>query len=234
AARSRQSMTVAAQPVHGIMTGVLDKGHRDRLNQFDLVCPDGQPVRWALNLLYKTRLSDRVYGPTLMLYLCDGAATNKIPIFLYGSTPPVLEKLQLNLKRKFPNLILAGAISPPFRPLTPEEDAAYIREIRESGAGIVFVGLGCPRQEAWAFDHHNQLDSALLCVGAAFDFHAGNIPQAPPWMQRAGLEWFFRLGLEPTRLWQRYLLLNPLYLMLLFLQLIKLFPPQKWTDLKND
>lgn len=227
-AKLRQSCTVAPTPVHGIMTGYLDpKGHGDRLNQFTLVVPDGQPVRWAMNLFRQTDevpLKDRVYGPTLMLHLCASAANENIGIFLYGSSTEVLGQLAKNLKEKFPNLTIAGAISPPFRPLTPEEDAEYTQKIRESGAGIVFIGLGCPRQEAWAFKHSQQLNCALVCVGAAFDFHAGNIPQAPPWMQKAGLEWLFRLRQEPLRLWQRYVFLNPLYLILLFLQLINLLP----------
>lgn len=227
-ARLHKSCTVAPTPVHGIMTGYLDpKGHGDRLNKFTMVTPDGQPVRWGINLLRKKNekpLRDRVYGPTLMLHICERAATENISIFLYGSTAPVLENLELNLKTKFPNLKIAGTISPPFRTLTQEEDAAYIKYIQASGAGIVFVGLGCPRQEAWAFEHSHQLNIPIICVGAAFDFHAGNIPQAPPWMQRLGLEWFFRLTQEPIRLWRRYLLLNPLYLILLFLQTIQLLP----------
>lgn len=162
-----------------------------------------------------------------MLQLCEQAAAKGISIFLYGSTEAVLEKLQIKLKEKFPNLIIAGAISPPFRPLTPEEDAAYVKQIRESGAGLVFIGLGCPRQEIWAFEHSHQLDCVLICVGAAFDFHSGNIAEAPQWMQRAGLEWLFRLCQEPSRLWKRYLLLNPLYLILFALQLVNLLPVDK-------
>ncbi|MGL4499474.1 MAG: WecB/TagA/CpsF family glycosyltransferase [Planktothrix sp.] len=230
-AKIGHSCTVAPTPVHGIMTGYLDpQGHGDRLNQFTIVTPDGQPVRWAVNLFTQPdqkRLSDRVYGPTLMLHICQRAADEKIKIFLYGSTPKVLESLEINLKNKFPNLNIAGTISPPFGNLSPEEDATYIQQIRDSGAGIVFVGLGCPRQEAWAFNHHKQLNCPVICVGAAFDFHAGNIQQAPPWMQRRGLEWFFRLTREPIRLWKRYLLLNPLYLILLFLQIMKILPVRK-------
>ncbi|MEM1169046.1 MAG: WecB/TagA/CpsF family glycosyltransferase [Cyanobacteria bacterium P01_H01_bin.35] len=229
-----KSCTVAPTPVHGIMTGYLDpKDHGYRLNHFTIVAPDGQPVRWAINLLRKSGddyLSDRVYGPTLMLHLCERAAREDISIFLYGSTPKVVENLQLNLNKKFPNLKFAGAISPPFRSLTKEEDAEYIKQIRESGAGIIFIGLGCPRQEKWAFEHSDRLNCALVCVGAAFNFHAGNVPQAPPWMQKVGLEWFFRFLQEPNRLWKRYLLLNPLYLILLFLQLIKLLPKRDFSQ----
>ncbi|MCG5056559.1 MAG: WecB/TagA/CpsF family glycosyltransferase [Limnoraphis sp. WC205] len=229
AAKNQQSMIVAAQPVHGIMTAVLDKAYRYRLNRFDLVCPDGQPVRWALNLLYKTNLKDRVYGPNLTLYICEKAAQQDTGIFLYGSTPKVLEKLESNLIQKFPTLKICGSISPPYRPLTIEEDAAFIQQIQTSEARIVFVGLGCPRQETWAFEHRDLLNCPILCVGAAFDFHAGNIPQAPSWMQRGGLEWAFRLWQEPKRLWKRYVFLNPLYLILLFLQLIRVLPIEKWS-----
>lgn len=234
-AKLHKSCTVAATNVHSIMSGYLDpNGHGYYLNNFTLVVPDGQPVRWALNLLRKKEekfLSDRVRGPELMLHLCERAAAEGISIFLYGSKESVLEKLQLNLKKKFPNLIIAGAISPPFRPLSTEEDAAYIEQIRQSGAGVLFVSLGCPGQEAWAFAHRNQLDTPVLCVGAAFDMHAGNVQEAPLWMQRFGLEWFYRFIQEPSRLWKRYLILNPLYLFLLVLQLIKLLPlKERFTD----
>jgi exopolysaccharide biosynthesis WecB/TagA/CpsF family protein len=227
-AKLHKSCTVAATNVHSIMTGYLDpKGHGSYLKNFTLVTPDGQPVRWALNLLRKKEekfLYDRVRGPELMLHLCERAAAEGISIFLYGSKESVLENLQLNLKKKFPKLIIAGVISPPFRPLSKEEDAAYIEQIRQSGAGVLFVSLGCPGQEAWAFAHRNQLETPVVCVGAAFDMHAGNVHEAPLWMQRFGLEWFYRFLQEPSRLWKRYLILNPLYLILLFLQLIKLLP----------
>jgi len=208
-AKLHKSCTVAATNVHSIMTGYLDpKGHGSYLKNFTLVTPDGQPVRWALNLLRKKEekfLSDRVRGPELMLHLCERAAAEGISIFLYGSKESVLENLQLNLKKKFPNLIIAGAISPPFRPLSKEEDAAYIEQIRQSGAGVLFVSLGCPGQEAWAFAHRNQLETPVVCVGAAFDMHAGNVHEAPLWMQRFGLEWFYRFLQEPSRLWKRIL-----------------------------
>ncbi len=227
-AKLHKPCTVAATNVHSIMSGYLDpNGHGYYLNNFTLVAPDGQPVRWALNLLRKKEekfLYDRVRGPELMLRLCERAAAEGISIFLYGAKESVLENLQLNLKKKFPNLIIAGAISPPFRPLTTEEDAAYIEQIRQSGAGVLFVSLGCPMQEAWMFAHRNQLKTPMVCVGAAFDIHAGNVNEAPIWMQRFGLEWFYRFIQEPSRLWKRYLILNPLYLILLFLQLIKLLP----------
>lgn len=233
-ARQGRSCTVAPTPVHGVICAYLDpQGHGRRLRQFTLVTPDGQPVRWALNLLRQpgeAQLTDRVYGPTLMLLLCQRAAAENLPIFLYGSTEPVLQDLQTNLKQRFPQLVIAGVISPPFQALTPEQDAAQVETMRQSGARLVFIGLGCPRQEAWAFEHRTQLDCPLVCVGAAFDFHAGHLRQAPVWMQRAGLEWGFRLWQEPRRLWQRYLLFNPLYLVLVALQLLGWLPTRPADD----
>lgn len=227
-AKHHKSCTVAATDVHSIMTGYLKpKSHGYHLKNFTLVTPDGQPVRWALNFFRKKEenfLSDRVRGPELMLRLCERAAIEGISIFLYGSKESVLENLQSNLKKKFPNLIIAGAISPPFRPLTSEEDAAYVEQIRQSGASILFVALGCPVQEAWTFAHRKQIEMPMVCVGAAFDMHAGNVHEAPIWMQRFGLEWFHRFLQEPTRLWKRYLIINPLYLIFLFLQFVNLLP----------
>jgi N-acetylglucosaminyldiphosphoundecaprenol N-acetyl-beta-D-mannosaminyltransferase len=233
-AKLQQCCTVAATNVHSITTGYLEpKGHGYVLRHFTLVTPDGQPIRWALNLLGKPgeeKLRDRVRGPQLMLDVCQRAATENISVFLYGSTEKVLADLQINLKQRFPQLKIAGAISPPFRPLSFEEDAVYMEQIHNSGARIILVSLGCPRQEAWAFEHRQVLPYPLLCVGAAFDFYAGNVPEAPEWMQKVGLEWFYRLYKEPRRLWKRYVLLNPLYLLLLSLQLLHLLPVDKYHE----
>lgn len=218
AAQARTPLAVSALAVHGVMTGVLDAVHRYRLNQLDLIVPDGQPVRWALNWLHQTGLTDRVYGPTLMLQVCEQAAQQGLPIYLYGSRPATLEALTHNLCRRFPGLIIAGAQPSRFRQISAQEKQTLIAAITHSGAAITFVGLGCPRQEIWIYEYRNHLAMPLLAVGAAFDFHAGLLPQAPPALQRAGLEWFYRLINEPRRLWKRYIFLNPLYLFLLFLQ----------------
>jgi exopolysaccharide biosynthesis WecB/TagA/CpsF family protein len=218
AAREQQPLTVSALAVHGVMTGVLDRIHRFRLDHLDLVLPDGQPVRWALNLLYRAGLPERVYGPLLMLRICEKAAEAGLPIYLYGSRASVLEKLQAALGQRYPGLRIAGATPSRFRRISQGEKRALVEEIRGSGARIVFVGLGCPIQEVWVYEHREFLPIPLLAVGAAFDFHAGTLPEAPAWMQRAGLGWLFRLAHEPRRLWRRYLPLNPLYLFLLFLQ----------------
>jgi exopolysaccharide biosynthesis WecB/TagA/CpsF family protein len=204
------------------MTGALDATHRHRLNRFDLLVPDGQPVRWALNGLHRTALADRVYGPTLMLKTCQRAAEEGLPIFLFGGTQELLAALQSRLDASFPKLQIAGACPSRFRRLTPPERNELIEAIRASGAALTFVGLGCPRQEVWAYEFRDALSMPILAVGAAFNFHAGLLPQAPPLLQRHGLEWLFRLVHEPRRLWRRYLVLNPLFLSMLALQLAHL------------
>jgi exopolysaccharide biosynthesis WecB/TagA/CpsF family protein len=224
AAEAKRVLGVTALAVHGVMTGVLDKVHCYRLNHLDLVVPDGQPVRWALNLLYGAKLPDRVYGPTLMLKVCAMAAERGLPIFLYGSRSEVLMALSERLRQRFPSLIVAGTHPSLFRQLTEGEQLATADLIRQSGTAITFVGLGCPRQEVWVYEHLKWLDMPVLAVGAAFDFHAGLLPQAPPGLQRLGLEWLFRLVQEPRRLWRRYLLLNPTYMTLLCLWVLGLRP----------
>ena len=215
AARDRRTLTVSCSAVHSVMEGALDPEHRRRLNELDLVLPDGQPVRWALGWRHGVKLRNRVYGPDFMLAVCDRAAEEGIPIFLYVSRKEILEPLTENLRRRFPQLLVAGAKPSAFRTLSEDEQAAIASEIGQSDAGIVFAGLGCPRQEIWAYENAGLIGLPLVAVGAAFDFHAGGLPQAPGWMQRSGLEWLFRLGREPRRLWKRYLYLNPLYLFFL-------------------
>ena len=212
AARERRPFALTALAVHGVMTGVQDREHGARLNSFDLVTPDGQPVRWALNLLHRAGLADRTYGPTLTLHVLRGAAAEGLPVYLYGSTPDTLAELVPALRRMFPDLEIAGTEPSKFRASRPGEDAEIAARISDSGARIVLVGLGCPRQEQFAYAMRPLLDMPLLAVGAAFDYHAGKLRRPPEWMQRAGLEWLWRLGIEPTRLWRRYLLLNPAYL----------------------
>jgi len=236
AAQQQKKLSVSALAVHGVMTGVLDETHRYRLNRLDLVCPDGQPVRWALNLLYKTKLPDRVCGPVLMLRVCERAAQEGLPIYLYGSRPDVLETLSKNLCDRFPKLIIAGSQPSKFRQVSSQEKQEIADEIRNSGAAITFVGLGCPRQEVWVYEYSEQLGMPALAVGAAFDFHAGNLSLAPELLQKWGLEWFYRLIQEPTRLWKRYIFLNPLYVSLFTLQFLKIvyFDPTKATPPEQE
>lgn len=216
AARRRESAIVEFMPVHSLMTATRDAAYRRSINDFDMVCPDGQPVRWCLNCYHHAGLKDRVYGPVLMLHVCEAAAQGGTGIYLYGSTPEVLQKLADRLLARFPALKIMGQESPPFRPLSAEEDNAVVERINASGAGVVFIGLGCPRQELFAHAHRGRIHAVQLCVGAAFDFHAGTKRMAPSWMQRAGLEWLFRLASEPGRLGGRYLLTNSAFLLRVF------------------
>jgi exopolysaccharide biosynthesis WecB/TagA/CpsF family protein len=222
AARERRGAAVSALAVHGVMTGVFDREQQFRLNHFDLLVPDGQPVRWALNGLYSTKLPDRVYGPTLTLKLCARAAAESKSIYLYGGTSHILRELMRSLRERVPGITIAGAEPSQFRRLTPSEKSELVNRILSSGASLVLVGLGCPRQEIFAYECRDDLSIPIIAVGAAFPFIAGLIPQAPSWMQDRGLEWLFRLGAEPKRLWRRYLYLNPAYLFLVALQASKL------------
>jgi N-acetylglucosaminyldiphosphoundecaprenol N-acetyl-beta-D-mannosaminyltransferase len=233
AAREHRSFALTALAVHGVMTGVQDKAHNARLNSFDVVTPDGQPVRWALNSLHGAGLTDRVYGPTLTLEVLRGCATEGLPVYLYGSTTETLDRLIPNLTSMFPGLKIAGVEASKFRQVHPGEDVEIADRIRTSGARVVLVGLGCPRQEVFAYAMRPLVDAPLLAVGAAFDYHAGLLRKPPPWMQQRGLEWLWRLGLEPARLWKRYLLLNPAYLARLTAQKLKLWkatPPAPATE----
>ena len=220
AATEGRAFAVSALAVHGVMTGYLDLVHRRRLNGLDLIVPDGQPIRWALRWLHGVALPDRVYGPTLTLKVLETAALHTIPVFFYGSRQQTLDRLTANLQARFPGLVIAGSEPSQFRKLNSDEKRVVVDRIRSSGAKIVFVGLGCPRQEVWAYEYREHLQIPILAVGAAFDFHAGTLPQAPQWMQERGLEWAYRLFQEPIRLWRRYLLLNPAYLLGVGLQLI--------------
>ncbi len=221
-AREKRGAIISALAVHGVMTGVQNPEHQYRLNSFDLLVPDGQPVRWALNWLYGTKLRDRVYGPELTRRICERAAKEGTPLYLYGSTNEVLTSLVASLRAKFPGINIVGREPSAFRKLTPAERIAVEQRIRSTGAAIVLVGLGCPRQEIFAYELRNAVSVPMLAVGAAFPFLAGILPQAPSWMQRRGLEWLFRLIIEPRRLWRRYLYLNPAYLVLVTLQYLGL------------
>ena len=222
AARDHRPFGVSALAVHGVMIAVRDRQMRARINRLAVVAPDGQPVRWALRLLHGIKLPDRVYGPDLMADVCGRAETQGLSVFLFGSTKETLALLAANLRRRFPGLTFAGSQASRFRPATQEERLADLRAIADSGADIVFVGLGCPRQEVWTYENVPELSRPALAVGAAFDYHADVLKEPPVWMKRGALQWLYRLFQDPRRLWKRYLLLNPAYLGLLFLQLTRL------------
>ena len=221
AARQNRAAIVTALPVHGVVTASSDPALGSMINGFDLAVPDGQPVRWALNWLYGTNLIDRVYGPELMLRLCRRAANEGIGVYFYGSYPHVIERLCENLLSLFPKLRIVGAESPPFRSLSQEEDREAVKRINACGAGLIFIGLGCPRQDIFAFSHRDSIMGVQVCVGAAFDFHSENKEMSPGWMQRCGLEWLFRLKQEPRRLWRRYVYTNSVFIFKLMIQIIR-------------
>lgn len=203
---------VSALASHGVMTGFDDPQHRHRLNSLELVTPDGQPVRWALNWLHGLQMHDRVAGPVLTLKVLEAAADQGLPVYFYGSSQEVLDALIARMTQRYLGLKVAGAEPSKFRQLNEAEQQAVNDRIRDSGARIVFVGLGCPRQEVWVYENRNAISLPVLAVGAAFDFHAGLLERAPEWMARSGLEWSFRLLKEPRRLWRRYLVLGSRYL----------------------
>jgi N-acetylglucosaminyldiphosphoundecaprenol N-acetyl-beta-D-mannosaminyltransferase len=191
------------------------------VNGADLITPDGRPLVWALRSL-GVRDATQVRGTDLTTHVVERAAREGIPIGLYGGTPDLLEKFVRILKRRYPGVRVVCQIAPPFRPLTPEEDKTVTKEIRSSGARILFVGIGCPKQERWMEIHKDRIPAVMLGVGAAFDFHTGRVRQAPGWMQVAGLEWLFRLLMDPKRLWKRYAKHNPRFVVLFLLELLGL------------
>jgi N-acetylglucosaminyldiphosphoundecaprenol N-acetyl-beta-D-mannosaminyltransferase len=219
-ARAGESRYVCVCGVHGVMEG-HDSPEIQRIhNAADLVTPDGVPLVWVLRRL-GVKGQNRVYGPDLTLNVCRAAAEAGIPVGLYGGTQEVLDALQKSYRAQFPKLQIAYAYSPPFRPLTPDEDEAVVQAINASGTRVLFVGLGCPKQEQWVGAHRDRVQAVMLAVGAAFDFHSGRVRQAPRWMQRSGLEWFFRLLMDPRRLWRRYFKNNPRFLWLVTWQLLE-------------
>jgi N-acetylglucosaminyldiphosphoundecaprenol N-acetyl-beta-D-mannosaminyltransferase len=226
AAREGRPFALTALAVHGLMTAVLDKSYQSRLNTLDLVTPDGQPVRWALNMLHDARLRDWVSGPELVIDVLREAAQHGVAVYLYGSTPQTLQALTASLHTLFPELSIAGVEPSKFRSAAAGELTELAERISRSGARIVLVGLGCPRQEIFVHEMRPLLRMPLLAVGAAFDYHAGQLRRAPEWMRRRGLSWFWRLACEPRRLWRRYLLLNPAYLAGLLAQTCGLWRPQ--------
>jgi N-acetylglucosaminyldiphosphoundecaprenol N-acetyl-beta-D-mannosaminyltransferase len=220
AAGTGASACVCAVNVHSTMEATRDAALLLALQGSDLNVPDGVPIVWGMRALGAPG-QQRVFGPTLMWEVCRRAAATDIPVALYGSTDETLTELRATLSASFPGLRIVAAISPPFRPLSDAEDSDMVASLNASGARIVFVGLGAPKQEKWMAAHRGGVNAVMLGVGAAFDYHAGRIRRAPVWMQHAGLEWLYRLIQEPRRLWRRYVFNNPAYLGRLGIQILR-------------
>ena len=208
----RESRYVCLCNVHSVVTGSRDAQLREAINRADMACADGMPVAVALRLAGFAG-QQRINGPDLMWKYCARSASTGQSIFLYGSTPQTLDKLAARLLASFPTLRIAGMYSPPFRAATEEEDDTEVSMINNSGAHVVFVGLGCPKQELWMAAHRGKINAVMIGVGAAFDYHAGTVKRAPAWMRNVGLEWLHRLLSEPRRLWRRYLVTNSIFLL---------------------
>lgn len=218
-AHNREGGYVCVATVHMVMEAFDNATLRAQINAADLVTSDGMPLVWglrALGLDYATR----VYGPTLTPLLCHEAARQGLRVGFIGGSSETLQSLVTTLEREIPALEIAFQHAPPFRPLRAEEDQALVESIRDAEVDVLFVGLGCPKQERFMAEHRESLSCVCVGVGAAFDFIAGNKLQAPAWLQRAGLEWLFRLFTEPRRLWRRYLYHNPRFLWAFALQLL--------------
>lgn len=218
-AAGHESRYVCICNAHSVVTASREADFGRVVREADMATPDGAPVAWMLRKLGFAG-QDRINGPDLMLRYCEAAALRGEAIYLFGGAPETLETLQAVLQSRFPALRIAGAHSPPFRALTDEEDAAIVSDINASGAGTVWVSLGCPKQEKWMAAHRGRINAVMIGVGAAFDYHAGTIQRAPLWMQRNGLEWLHRLASEPGRLWKRYLVTNTLFVLGAIRQLV--------------
>lgn len=219
-ADKRESRYICICNVHSVITTTRNPVFRNVVNSADLATPDGAPVAWALKQ-FGYFDQQRINGPDLMWKYFEQAELLGQSVFLYGATDATLERLKARIRAAFPALKIAGAYAPPFREQTPEEDEAEVEMINRSGAQVVFVGLGCPKQEQWMASHRGRVQAVMLGVGAAFDYHAGTKKRAPLWWQNHGLEWLYRLGTEPHRLLKRYMVTNTLFIVGFSRQLLR-------------
>ncbi|WP_235953483.1 WecB/TagA/CpsF family glycosyltransferase [Noviherbaspirillum galbum] len=216
---ARESRYVCICNVHSVVTTTQDIEFKIAVNNADMATADGAPVAWALRKLGHQG-QERINGPDLMIkYLAEAERRGQV-VFFYGSTESTLGQLEKTLRQQFPKLRIGGMHAPPFRPLTKEEDDQIVRRINDSGASVVFVGLGCPKQEKWMAEHRDRIHAVMIGVGAAFDYHSGVVKRAPLWWQRHGLEWLYRLASEPRRLFKRYAVTNTLFVLAFTRQLL--------------
>lgn len=217
---ARESRYVCICNVHSVVTTTRDIEFKIAVNNADMATPDGAPIAWALRHLGHPG-QERINGPDLMMkYLAEAERRDQV-VFFYGSKESTLARLRVALARQFPLLRIGGTYSPPFRPLTREEDDEIVDMINASGANIVFVGLGCPKQEKWMAEHRGRINAVMIGVGAAFDYHSGVVRRAPLWWQQNGLEWLYRLGSEPRRLFKRYMVTNVLFIVGFLRQIVE-------------
>jgi N-acetylglucosaminyldiphosphoundecaprenol N-acetyl-beta-D-mannosaminyltransferase len=215
---SHESRMVCCANVHVAVTARDRTDLRDAMEKADLVTPDGMPLVWMLRRLGFPQ-QQRAYGPDLMLSVCERAEALNLGVAFFGSTREVLDSLIDSLKLRYPNLSIVSTISPPFRRLSADENVQVAKQINDAGASVIFVGLGAPRQELWMHEQKEAIAGVMIGVGAGFDFHAGTVRQAPRWLMRSGLEWLFRLIVEPRRLWRRYFTTIPRFILLALRQL---------------
>ena len=219
---SHEQHYVCITGVHGVMESQQDLALKDIHNNAGLVTPDGMPLVWLSRWMGFSNV-ERVYGPDLLLKVCQHSVSRGYRHFFYGGSKGVADRLANRLTDRFPGLNIVGTYSPPFRDLSPQEDERIITMINEKHPHFVWVGMSTPKQERWMATHQGKISAAaMIGVGAAFDFHAGVKTQAPKWMQRSGFEWLFRLMTEPRRLWKRYLSNNPKFIYGVFLQALKI------------
>ena len=218
-ARMRASKFVSVANVHMLMEAYWNPSFTEVLGSADLVTPDGMPLVWMLKWLGATQ-QDRVAGMDIFLKLCQLSPSSNVSVFFLGATSDILEKMKERLEREFPELSIAGVEPLPFRPLTPQEDEALIERINSSGAGLLFLCLGCPKQEQWIAKHRHKIRAVMLGLGAVFPLYAGLHQRAPQWVRESGLEWLYRLIQEPRRLWRRYFLTIPPFIYLAAQQLM--------------
>jgi N-acetylglucosaminyldiphosphoundecaprenol N-acetyl-beta-D-mannosaminyltransferase len=211
---------VCFSTVHMTMEAHDDPEFAKIVNGADLIVTDGMPIVWMQKLQGK-KDANRVRANDMMIALCAYAAEKNLSVGFYGGKPEVIDKIRERAGRDHPDLKIAYAFSPPFRPLAEAEDAEITAEINRAAPDILFMGLGCPKQENWMAAHQEKLKAVMLGVGASFDFYAGNVKESPAWLGKLGLEWLFRFMQEPKRLWRRYLILNPRFVWLAAIQLLK-------------
>jgi len=218
--KSRKGGYICFSTVHMVMEAYDNPEFAEKVNNADYIVTDGMPIVW-MQKLQGAKEASRIRANDLMIEICRYAEQKGLSVGFYGSKPSVLESILRRAEKNFPNLKIVYAFSPPFRNLSAEEDEEITKAINQANPDILFVGLGCPKQEKWMADHKNKLRAVMLGVGASFDFFAGNVRECPAWLGNLGLEWFFRFIQEPKRLWRRYLLLNPRFIVLAVLQLLK-------------